>query len=226
MIATRDTLGIGIYTPAEAAFYARVRTQTLTRWLFGSEQGESVVAPQIPVNDDKVVTFLDFVQTLAIRSIKTQYPKISLQKIRKAVDVAQDTLGIEYPFAREHKTFVLNEREIVLEVEENLVQISGKHFGNLLIGPIAELYMKRIEYSDNGLASGYRAWGELEAPIVMNPKRRFGEPIVLSCGYTAQTLWEASIVEGGLDAAARAYGVRPEEVALACDYYDHLTSAA
>ncbi|MFM9965940.1 MAG: hypothetical protein ACKV2Q_32565 [Planctomycetaceae bacterium] len=227
MIATRDTLGIGIYSPAEAAFYARVRTQTLNRWVFGDAHGDSVVKPQIaPDDDDRVITFLDFIQALAIRAIRTQYPKISLHKIRKAVDLVEERLGIKCPFAREHKSFIYDEREIALEVDGKLIQISGINSGNLMIGPIAELYLKRIHFGEDGFAAQYVAWGDNRNPIVMDPKRRFGEPIVASCGYTAQTLWDASIVEGGLEAAAKAYGVKIEEVTAACDYYDHLASAA
>lgn len=226
MIATRDTLGVGIYSPAEAAFYARVRTQTLNRWLFGDAHGDSVVTSQIRDDDDRVVTFLDFVQALAIRAIRTQYPKISLQKIRKAVDLVDDKLGIKNPFAKDHQIFVYDEREIAIKVDGKLIQISGDHSGNLMIGPIAETYLSRIQFGSDGFAIRYQPWGDNDIPIVMDPKRRFGEPIVESCGYTAQTLWEASIVEGGLEAAAKAYGVKVEEVRTACDYYDHLASAA
>jgi len=95
-----------------------------------------------------------------------------------------------------------------------------------MIGPIAELYLTRLEFGADGLACQFRAWGDVDNPIIMNPRRRFGEPIVASCGYTAQALWEASIVEGGLESAAKAYRVKPEEVAIACDCYDHLMSAA
>lgn len=184
------------------------------------------MVPQFEQGDDKVVTFRDFVQIMAVRAIRTQYPNISLQKIRKAVDLCQVQFGIQHPFAVEHRTFVFDNREIILEVKDKLIQISGKHSKNLVIGPIAELYMKRIEFGDDGFAATYRAWGDEKLPIMIDPRRRFGEPIVMSCGITAQTLWEASIVEGGLEAAAKAYGVGLEEVALACDYYDHLTTAA
>lgn len=226
MIATSTELGIGIYTPAEAAFYARVRTQTLNRWLFGDAHGESVVAAQLKGGDEKLVTFLDFVQALAIRAIRMQYPKISLQKIRKAVDLATERIGVQHPLARVHKTFVYDEREIVLEVDNQLIQLSGKFSGNLLIGPIAELYLERLEFGEDGFASDFRAWGFDERCIRMNPHKRLGEPIVVSCGYTAHALWEASIVEGGIAAAAKAYGVAPDDVKLACDYYDHLSTAA
>src|SRR4051812_17888165 len=106
MIAANTEFGVGLYTPAEAAFYARVRTQTLNRWLFGDSRGESVVTAQIKSDDEKIVTFRDFVQALAIRSIRTQYPKISLQKVRRAVDLAGEKLGVRHPFARPHKTYV------------------------------------------------------------------------------------------------------------------------
>jgi hypothetical protein len=226
MIATATQLGIGIYTPSEAAFYARVRTQTLNRWVFGDSHGEAVISAQIKGEDEKTVTFLDFVQTLAIRAIRTQYPKISLQKIRKAVDLASEKLGVDYPFAREHKTFIYDEREITLEVEGHLVALTGKFSQNLLFGPIAELYSTRLTFGDDGLAADFCAWGVGDRSIRMNPKRRFGEPVLIASGYTAHTLWEASIIEGGIAAAARAYGVDEQEVVLACDYYDHLSVAA
>ncbi len=56
----------------------------------------------------------------------------------------------------------------------------------------------------------------------MHPDRRFGEPLVTSCGYTARALFESYHAEGGVAAAAEAYGVTREEVELACSYFDHL----
>lgn len=223
---TKNELGIGVYTPAQAAFYARVRTQTMNRWIFGDEQGKAVVPSELGAIDGKIVTFRDFVQSLAIRAIRTQYQKISLQKIRGAVELAKQQLGVSHPLARPHKTYIYQDKELVLEVDGKLVQLSGKHSRNLMMGPIAELYLDRLNFGEDGFAMSYRAWGIKDRPITMNPKRRFGEPIVESCGYTAETLWQASVAEGGIDAAAKAYGVDQQDVVLACDYYDHLMSVA
>ena len=229
MIATRisDEIGIGIYSPSQAAFYARVRMRTLNRWVFGDARSNAVVSAQMAGrSDEKVVTVRNFVQALGICTIRIQYPKISLQKIRKAIDLAKNQFDVPYPFARPHRSFIYQERELVLEVNGNLVQLSGKHSKNIMLGPIAERYLDRLEFGDDGLAVGYRAWEGNGRQILMNPKRRFGEPIVKSCGYTAETLWDVSIAEGGIGAAARAYGVDCEDVTLACDYYDHLLSVA
>ena len=90
MIATaKNKVGKGLYSVPEAAFYARLRTQTMNRWLFGNNQGGAVLDPQYG-DESKDVSFLDFVQSLAVRSITTS-PKarrIPVQKIRQAVELS------------------------------------------------------------------------------------------------------------------------------------------
>ncbi len=219
------TLGIGLYTPAEAALYARVRTQTLNRWVFGDARNSGVVEAQIANANERTVSFLDFVQTMAIRAIRSQFD-VPLQKIRKAVDIASETFDTKYPFAMRHKTFVIREGsaagELVLEREGHHVQISGKNKKQHLFGEIAELYMDQVQFGPDGLAAGYTAWGTGPDTIQMNPHIRFGEPIVADCGYSAHALWEAVRTEGGISAAADAYGVPENKIRLACSYFDHL----
>jgi uncharacterized protein (DUF433 family) len=233
MIASPDTLlGIGIYSPQEAAFYARVRTETMNRWLYGSKKGERVVDPQLPSQDEKTVTFLDFVQSLAVREIRSRH-KIPLEKIREAVLLAKER-GIDYPFARQHRAYLLSDGkseghgEIVLQIDVQMIQASGQAKRNLIMKDVAQLYLQDLAFSpDTGLAETYTAWSDAAGrKVVMNPKVRFGEPFVPACGYTAQTLWEAYEIEGGVDAAASAYEVTREDVELALRYYDHLLNNA
>lgn len=234
MIATAEQLGIGLYTPKDAAFYARVPTQTLKRWVMGNKRGRPVVKREISDENDATITFLDFVQALAIRSIRTQFrKKVSLQKIREAADRASEKYGVEYPFARPHSTYVItagsNVGEVVLRLDnEQLVQATGSEKDQFLIGPIAELYLDRLTFDDESkYAIEYRPMqSERAGAILMNPHRRFGEPLVEECGYSARALWEAVIAEGGIDAAATAYGVKPEHVKLAYEYFDYLLTAS
>src|SRR5438445_597141 len=47
MVSAGDNLlNLGIYTPAEAAFYARIRTQRINSWLYGSKNANPVVSPE------------------------------------------------------------------------------------------------------------------------------------------------------------------------------------
>jgi uncharacterized protein (DUF433 family) len=234
MFTIADKLGIGIYTPAEAAFYARVSRKLMSRWVFGVAGGKPVIERQLRDSSEKVVTFLDFVQTLAVREVRNRWG-VPLQRIRQGVDEARQRYGVEYPLACRHKIFLLGDRkakghgQIVIRrsdddpSEEQYIQLTGPAKGNLLLGPIVELFLEDLRFDPTtGLAFEYSPMSEGNARIVLNPRRRFGEPIVDPGGYTAETLWDATNIEGGIEAAAEAFAVTTEEVRLANRYFDSL----
>jgi uncharacterized protein (DUF433 family) len=235
MFAIADKLGIGVYSPAEAAFYARVSRQLMTRWVFGNSKGKPVIERQLRDSSEKVVTFLDFIQTLAVRDVRNRHG-ISLPKIRQGVDAARKRYSIEYPLACQHTIYLFSDQrgeghgEIVIRlpgeqagVEDQLVQLTGQDRGNLMFVPVVEMFLDDLQFDpDTGLASVYSPLKDGDASIVLNPRRRFGEPIVEPGGYTVETLWHATNTEGGVKEAAEAYGVTTAEVKLANKYYDTL----
>lgn len=219
--ATEQLLDVGLYTPAEAAFYARVQTRLINRWLYGGREGEAVLRPQFESTDAKLLTFLDFVQTLAVREIRSKC-RLPLQKIRAGIERARDKYGKPYPLAMEHTTYLYG-RELVIRLDEDrMVQVSGRHADQEMMTPIIELYMLDLSFGADRLAREYTAFKSNEYRVTMDPRLRFGEPMLPSCGYSARALWEACIAEGSMQAAAEAYGVKLEEVELAYRYYDHL----
>ncbi len=214
-------LGNGMYTVAEAALYCRVSTSMMTRWLFGTASGNAVILPQFGA-EDRMVSFLDLVQTLAIREIRNQH-KVALPKFRQAIKFAEDTLGLYHPFARHHCTYLLND-ELVIQDEDDFVEASGKHRGQRLF-PFVEMYLKSLDFTPDGLAYKYRIFtSNHHEPITvtMDPKVRFGEPLLPS-GYTALTIYGAIKAEGGVDQAAKAYGISVEEAEAAYQFADHLS---
>lgn len=238
--AIADHLGIGIYSPAEAAFYARERTSTVIRWLYGSKKGAPVLATQLDPSE-KLVTFLDFVQMLAVSAIRRQYG-VPLQTIRRGLDAAKDRYGTPYPLAMEHKTYLFErgekrrsklsaeeaekQFEIVIKLHnDQFVQLTGKAADNLLIKEVAELYIKDLYFGNLGLAEEYCPYSEGGLRIKMNPHFHFGEPLMPS-GYTALALADAVTVEGGIERASKAYGVDPKEVELAFKYVTSLQAPA
>ena len=224
--AASELLGVGLYTPEEASLYARVSTRMLRRWLYGAKAGQAVIQPQLKAEQgQELVTFLDFVQAMAVRAVRLNH-RVPLQKIREAIDRAENEYGVSYPFARKHTTYLFDKDVIIKLGEEEYVQASGKAARNRLIAKVVELYMEDLGFNPEGLAEAYRAfvWGGYE--VKMDPRVRFGEPLVTSCGYTARALWEARQSEGSFQAAAEACGVRAEEVETACRYFDHILSAA
>ncbi|MHB1421906.1 MAG: hypothetical protein ACYC3I_01670 [Gemmataceae bacterium] len=221
-----NLLGVGLYTPEEASLYARVSRRMLRRWLYGAKASQPVIRPQLAdEQEQELVTFLDLVQTMAVRAVRLTH-RVSLQKIREAIDKAENEYGLPYPFARKHTTYLFGTEVIIKLGEDEYVQTTGKGARNRLITKVVELYIEDLGFNPEGLADAYRAfvWGDYE--VKMNPHVRFGEPLVTSCGYGARALWEAVQAEGSFEAAAKAYGVKTEEVETACRYFDHILSAA
>lgn len=224
MVSIKDNLltGSGIYTLTEAAMYARISPVTLQRWLYGNTMGQPVMHPQNEVPSEKFVTFVDFVQALAIHDIRAKH-NVSLQKIRDAVNKAEEEYSVQYPFARKHTTYLFRgELFIHVEKDDSFVQLSGKHTDQPVMTPIVELFLKDVGFNPTGVAFWYRAFAWKNLEVLMNPRKRFGEPIVVSCGYPAQVLSDACTAEGSFEAAADAYGVKPDEVEIAYRYFDHI----
>lgn len=234
---TDDYLGIGIYSPAEAALYARERTSTVVRWVLGNKRSAPVLNSQLDPSA-RLVTFLDFVQMLAVSAIRRQYG-VPLQTIRQGLENAKERYAAHYPFAVEHKTYLFERGsrkrgsrlsdqeaakrfEIVIRVgDDQLVQVTGKDAHNLMIKEVVELYTRDLYFGHLGLAEEYYPWRERGIDIKMNPHLHFGEPLLPS-GYTALALAEAVTVEGGIERAAKAYGVDPMEVEVAFKYVTSL----
>ncbi|MFH1108520.1 MAG: hypothetical protein V1790_04880 [Planctomycetota bacterium] len=226
MVATNNMLGLGLYTPAEAAFYARVPVQTLNRWFYGNAQGRLVAEPRFS-RDERLVTFLDFVQALAIRNARVNY-SVPLNTIREGIDRAKREYAVEYPLAR-RRTIHLFGKDLYIELEgADYHKITGTNRRQGVMKTVVELYMDDLGFDASGVANSYVAfkWARGDAAlrtIRMDPSLRLGEPIVENCAISARTLWEACQAEGGLTEAARVYGVDIADVDAACRYIDHLT---
>jgi hypothetical protein len=211
-------LGKGMYTPSEAAMYARVTPQLMARWVHGSDAGSPVVRPEYSGDEDRTVSFLDLIQAMAIRAIR-QEKGASLRAIRQAVEFAA-TQGVEYPFARKHTTYLFN-GEIKIDVPgTGLMDASGPQRHQLNMKKILEVYLKDVGFGPEGLAINYTAFEEGGIKILMNPGYKFGEPVVMPGGHTAWTLWEACLSEGGIAEAASAFHVSEKEVEIAYKYVD------
>jgi uncharacterized protein (DUF433 family) len=220
----KSKLGTGIYSITEAATYARVQPQLMARWLFGKKGRTSIFEPQYGISE-RTVSFLDFVQSLAVRELRLKHVKMT--RIRQAMQFAKRQYGESYPFARKNYSFLLGDKQgddIVLcpSEEVGFVVASGHAKGSRLF-PFMALYLEKLEYDEEGLASQYNIYSSPEGLTVsMNPHIRFGEPMMPS-GYSVATLFNAFQVEDTYEDAANAYGVSVAEIKTAHRfYYDYL----
>jgi uncharacterized protein (DUF433 family) len=228
--ASTDIIGVGMYSVAEAAMYANVPASAMRRWLWGTTRDRSVVKPQLRRDeDDRYVTFLDFIQTLTIRSLRIgrdDRPPIPLDKIRETIELAEREHNITYPFARRHTVYSLG-REIILDVDGvGKLQTSGNQKRQFVEEKIVELHLRDIGYSAiDGLAENFTSARDGGMEIRMSPRMRFGEPYLVGRGITAYSIWNAVQAEGSVEGAARAYEITDDEAAFAARYYESVRAA-
>ncbi|MCH7547227.1 MAG: hypothetical protein IID30_12575 [Planctomycetes bacterium] len=220
--ATKRLIGVGLYTPSEASYFSRLMTQTVNRWLFGDARFVPVLAPEL--DDDRIVTFLDFIQLHAIRRARRE--DIPLHRIRKAIDRARVDFDLDFPLARDHR-LVLYDRELFIEFPgKDTYQLSGSQRGQMLIREIAEPFLKYVDFGDEGLAEKFTIFKSHSRPIVMHPNHQFGMPIVGNTGYRADVLFDSYKAEGSVQRAADAYGVKRPDIHASIEFYDYLDSVA
>ena len=211
--ASSSLLRNGLYTVAEAAPYAGIfSTRLMNRWLYGSAAGEPVFYPQLAEDEDRFVTFLDFVQAMAVRAIRKEQ-KVPLPKIRQAIENAENQYKVSCPFAREHTTYLLGSDLIIRLGDEQYAQLSGKAAKNRLITKVAEFYMKDLSFGPEGSGKPHQAykWGNHE--VKMDPPSASASrssPLVA----TLPGLWDAFKSEGSVEAAVAADGVYTAEAGV------------
>lgn len=215
----------GLYTVREVSRFAGVHPVTLQNWYFGTTGRKPLRQTEIAPDDGKFLTFHEFVEALAIRSLR-QSGKASLQKIRSALTEAKEKHGIEYPFSHKtHRTYCCGGEFHILLEEGALTGLTGKDRAQQSFKQCLEQFMEALKFDDKKMAVEYVAYrfGDGDNVITMNPKVYFGEPMVGKTGYTAETLYKAAMAEGSVARAAEFYEVDKISVSAACAYWEQLT---
>ena len=226
---TKEKFGIGLYTPSEAARFAKLRTQTINRWLFGDKKGEPALRPQLgaPRREDRVVTFWDMIQSVAVRQMRTSEKgeRISLDHVRRVVDECE-SVDITYPLARRHTLFWFANRLILKIGDDYYGTTSSIDKHQKYANPIIEPFLTEVDFGQDDLVT---TWNPLEFKnykISLSADRRFGMPTVEPVGVLASALVDAVASEGSIEAAAESFEVTSEAVRIALKYDEYLSSAA
>ncbi|MFO0840420.1 MAG: hypothetical protein U1D55_18080 [Phycisphaerae bacterium] len=221
--AIHDWTSLGAYTPRQASSLLHIRPDMAVRWIYGSGNRGSAVAPQYPNHRGELLTFVDLVQAMAIRDMRLA-KRLSLQKIRQTFEAAK-ALGVHFPFAKSHTAYVFHD-DIVLRLDnDTLIQVTGKYKLQQLSEPIVYSYLRELSFDDRGLANAFVPVRKKFRSIELNPRVNYGAPTVMPCKYTVATLVSAFDAEGGFDEAADICDVNPLDVKLAVAYENSLSAA-
>lgn len=209
----------GLYTVLEAATYARLHHVTAGRWLDATRKPRELSPLD---NTELSVSFLDFVQLLAVRELKSR--GVALERIRQAVQTATDDYKLDYPLAHpDHRVFTDGaDVHLLIGGEKTSVQLSGEHRRQRNLPHIEMLYLRDLSFDAAQKPTEYAAFKHGDIIILQRPGIAFGAPTVKDTPYTAIALADAFKAEGTLEAVADAYDVNVEQVEAACHYIDHL----
>jgi uncharacterized protein (DUF433 family)/DNA-binding transcriptional MerR regulator len=223
-------LGVGIYTVREAALLTHVSSDAIKRWLWGyrhtsargdTKRQEPLWTSQVPIIDDvKALGFRDLIEIKFVSHFRER--GISLQSIRKTIDLATELLAQSYPLSsvrfKSRGGSIFAE---VLEEEEKKI-VFDLYTGQLLLSFMWDKLYDALEYSEYDELSRWYPLGK-NRRVVVDPKRSFGRPISLE-GIPTAILASALRTEKTVENVVHWYGVDPASVRDA-DEYERLLAA-
>jgi len=232
--------GTGIYSIPEASLLIDVPTRDIRRWLLGyhyrKKPGDASsrvdVAPlwqhELAHEDlgEDVIGFRDLVELRFIREFTRA--GVALSVIRRCLVTASDLFGVTHPMSLPR--FKTDGRTIYAEAvseemrENSLVDLKSRQsVFKEIIKP--SLYDGLIYDEEKRHANRWYPGG-IKSPIVIDPARNFGAPIVEATGTSTSALFASYIAEGGdskaLIITSRVYGVPPKAVEAAVRFERNL----
>jgi uncharacterized protein (DUF433 family) len=209
-------IGVGLYSPAEAAALTSIPSRKIHRWL----RGHAIDGKEYPPlwtsyleKFDAASLYLSFLDLVQLRVADAFIREgLSPQKVRRAVQYGAEIVSSVYPFASAR--FRTDGKTVILHVldadqgDERLIDLF-KH-GQYLMQRVIEPSLKGLEFEGDTAARWWplgRAKG-----IVIDPKRQFGQPIDDATGVPTSILAQAAKAEGSAGQAAKLFKVPTSSV--------------
>ena len=193
VILGRSAASIGLAGP-------RLSSRKLHHWL---------KTGLVPVTLDRLaetvlLTFDDLISLEMVRRLRAV--GLSLQRIRRAeADLRRLLPGVSRPFAR--RLFFTDGRDIWAEIEDTTQELVGSRQGHLVIRDAIGTFAKEIRYDAEDRAV---AW-DVSDHVEINPRVRFGDPVVRGTRITVETVMR-NLDVGSPTQVADWYGLTEEQV--------------
>lgn len=233
--------GTGIYSVPEASRLIAVNNRDIRRWLFGyhyrktaGDASSRVDMPPLWTTqlvdehfDEDVIGFHDLLELRFIREFMRH--GVSLNVVRRCLTSARDLFGVSHPMSL--PKFMTDGRTIYAEAlsEENnaasMVDLKSKQ--TVFKDIIKPSLYAGIEYDGNRARKWYPERGtKRSSPIVIDPTRQFGVPIIEETGTPTSVLYSSFLAEGGDHPAqiitARVYETTAKHVEAAVRFEESL----
>jgi uncharacterized protein (DUF433 family) len=246
-------IGVGLYTPSEAATLTGISAAKIRRWL----RGHTVHGREYPALwtsnlatsldlDSLSLSFLDLVQLRVAEAFMRA--GLSAQKVRRAIQYGTEIIKSDYPFANarfrtDGKTVILHvmsldeppaAESVALKERPPELGLTEKpraeerlidlfKHGQYLMQKVIEPSLKGLEFDQDDMAARWWPVGRSKG-IVIDPRRQFGAPIDDATGVPTSVLAEAARAEGSIAQAAKMYMVPQSSVSRAVAFEEQLAA--
>lgn len=208
--------GIGVYSVPEAARLIGMRSQTLRSWVGELDHLEAkpdlrrcpLWSAQYSRSDgDQYLGFRDLVEARIVKALRSN--GIPLQTVRRCLDRARTLIGDDHPFST--RNFQSDGKTIFLEIVRGgtdpiLVDLRQ---GQQAFRTILDQSLSGLEFGEE---VAERWFLNFKKSIVADPKRSFGQPVVVSNGMTTKCVTEAVLAEGSAERVALLYEMKVAEI--------------
>jgi uncharacterized protein (DUF433 family) len=190
-----------MYSFPDAARFIGAKPAELRRWLLGYEHGppngrtysEPLWQSQLSTFDIEGLGFKDLIELRFVHTFRES--GVPLQLIRATLEAAKAEFRVDYPLT--NRKFTTDGRRIFGRTVKSTGDIDlldlcrRQHVIEKVIGPSLR---SGIEFEWGGAAR----WFPLRTrAIVLDPARKFGQPILAEFDIPTVALWEAVQAEGG-----------------------------
>jgi DNA-binding transcriptional MerR regulator/uncharacterized protein (DUF433 family) len=232
--------GTGIYSIPEASHLINVTTRDIRRWLFGyhyrkmpGDAGSRVeIAPLWEHElahedfDEAVIGFRDLVELRFIREFIQH--GVPLQVIRRCLTTASELFGVSHPMSLPR--FKTDGRTIYAEAlheesqENSLVDLKDRQ--SVFKDIIKPSLYEGLDYDEQKLQASRWYPAGRKSPIVIDPARQFGAPIIEATATPTNALYQSYLAEGAdskaLAITSRIFEVPAKSVAAAIRFEEQL----
>lgn len=213
------------YSFVEAAHYLNIPLSTLSSWCRGQKNkhdGTTRFQPviQLDGNPGEGLSFLNLVEAHVLAAIRREH-RISLQKVRRALDFVERKLGIERPLT--NARFETDGVHLLVRELERLINVS--HEGQLEIEPLIRTFLKRIKRDPSGVPIKLYPFTRKSVsanepePVEIDPRVAFGRPVLAGKGVPTAVLADRFKAGDSLSDLAEDYDTSTQiiEEAIRCE---------
>ena len=222
------------YGVNEVARYLRIPRSTLRWWISGRSYGSDrpdlqpvIKTPEI--DDAQQLSFVNVVEAHILAALRRQHG-LPLQQIRSALGYLMRSFpeNVDHPLA--FRSFSTDGKYLFLDHLGKLINLSRE--GQYEIRDVIEIYLRRIDYDDQGPLILYPfisdPFTREDKPrvVMISPYISFGRPVLAGRGVSTEVIYERFNAGERIVDLARDYGRKSREIEEAIRYESATQAAA